>query len=74
MNEKIVYEISISKVSVNEETVDSYGICCKKGDETIALVEDISTNKDAVEKLAEICNDLELSPVQLEDVAEDFIS
>ena len=36
--------------------------------------EDISTNKTAVEELADACNKFSLDPIHLGDVVEDFLN
>lgn len=46
-----------------------YGIRCNDA----YCFEDISTNKNAVEELADKCNKFSLSPVHLADVIEDFL-
>ena len=73
VKKRIVYEINETSVNVCEETVTSFGVSCLKEGKTIASVEDISTDREAVERLAELCNSLELDPGQLKDVAEDYI-
>ena len=74
MKKDIVYEVKESAVELCGETVLSYGIECLKEGRTILCIEDISTDRTAVEKLTDLCNRLELEPGQLTDVAEDFIS
>ena len=73
MKKEIVYEVRETSVTVCGETVTSYGIACCQSGETVALVEDLSTDRDSVEKLAGICNSLDLEPGQLTEVAEDFV-
>ena len=71
---KIHYEIKETKTCVSEETVTSYGISCREDGIVISSIDDISTDRDSVGKLASLCNELDLDPSQLEEVAEDFIS
>ncbi|MBO4819086.1 MAG: hypothetical protein J5528_03000 [Firmicutes bacterium] len=71
---KIYYEIKETKIDLNEETVTSYGISCKEDGIVISSIDDISTDRDSVGRLAGLCNELELDPLQLEEVAEDFVS
>ena len=74
MPDTIIYTVKESKVRINEKTYLSYGISCTKNGSAVAEVDDISVDREAVEKLAGMCNDLKLDPMQLEDVAEDFVS
>jgi len=74
MKESTIYEISESEVTVNETTVRSYGISCRRGDEVLFFIDDLSTNRASIEVLAKKCNELQLEPSQLRDVAEDFVS
>ena len=39
----------------------------------ITHVGDVTSDKDQISKLAELCNSLELSPLHFYDVVEDFI-
>ena len=71
-NEKIIYEITETTIQVNEgESIKSYGIVCKKGNETLKIIPDISPNKTAVKKLTGKMNKGNLHPAQLEEVLED---
>ena len=50
----------------------TYGIACVCEGERSA-VSDLSLDRDKVQKLADLCNELQLDPVHLLDVAEDFV-
>lgn len=64
-----MYKLVKSKVKNDEGNIfDTYGISCKE-----TVVEDISTDKSSVERLVGLCNELELSPVHLYDVIDDFL-
>ncbi len=56
----------------------SYGIALteKVDDCTIVLrtISDISPLKNAVEQLIELCNELYLDPIHLDDIIEDFLA
>ena len=58
-------------------TYIAYGIICIKIEKheisCIKSVSDISTIKELVEKIAERCNSLEVSPLHLLDVIEEFL-
>ncbi len=51
----------------------SYGVAAVSDKRTIEVVDDISTNKGKVIRLCKCCNSLQLDPVHLKNVAEDFI-
>lgn len=64
-----MYQLIKSKVNDEDGNIfDTYGISYKE-----IVIEDISTNKTNVEKLVRLCNELELSPIHLNDVVEDFL-
>ena len=50
----------------------TYGIACVCECERSA-VSDLSLDRDKVQRLADLCNELQLDPVHLLDVAEDFV-
>lgn len=49
------------------------GVADDKNQFDIKKISDVSTNKDAILRLVFLCNELELSIIQLNDVVEDFI-
>lgn len=64
-----MYYLTKSKISDEDGNIfDTYGISCNE-----ITVEDISTNKNSIERLVGLCNELDLSPTQLNDVVEDFM-
>ena len=66
--------VAVEEQLSNEETsYVSYGISVRCGDEEIAHVSDISTNRAEIERLAELCTAEELAPEHLGDVIEDFL-
>lgn len=70
----IKYEIVKTKISLNNESVATYGICAKDTDgRTIECVSDISIDPFLVASLCRICNSSSLSPIHLKDVAEDLL-
>ena len=68
------YEVNETEIEVCDGSVLSYGISCIEKGMEIVSVKDISTDRKAVERLAKTCNNLDLAPSQLEEVAEDFVS
>lgn len=61
LNRSVVYD-------ENGKKHNTYGISYKERE-----VKDISTDKHKIEKLVNLCNELELSPIHLDDVIEDFL-
>ncbi len=64
-----MYKVISKEIFVEGERHISYGIACDSTE-----VSDLSTDKERVERFAEMCNRLELSEVHLFDAAEDFVS
>ncbi len=54
--------------------ITTYGIVAYSQEKIITAIPDISSSKREVKKLIRKCNKLKLSPEQLLDVVEDFIS
>ena len=52
----------------DEKECDTYGISFDD-----IVIEDISINKQKIEKLVNLCNELELSPIHIYDVIDDFL-
>lgn len=55
----------------------TYGIACIEEDdgisELIIQIPDISTDREKIEHLVQLCNVLQLSPIHLQDVVDDYI-
>ena len=81
MNRKYHYQIRKDVKVLEEEAREyiAYGIeakeLCANGAEgtVVACVEDIFLEEEAARALADLCNELELDPLHLYDVAEDAI-
>ena len=69
----IKYVINETLVTVNEDAVISYGVSCFDNGTEIKKITDLSPVQQDVLSLVENCNELDLDPSQLTDVAEDFI-
>ena len=71
------YTYSVFKEELRSEdlgTYISYGICAKDcNGKILSSVSDISTEYEEVKKLALRCEEGQLDPSQLQDVAEDFL-
>lgn len=48
-----------------------YGIAYVTNDEAVLSVSNISNDKNYVDRLSQLCNELRLSPIHLGDIAED---
>ena len=51
----------------------TYGIRASSNEQQIAFVSDVSTDKQAVQHLAELCTSDQLDPIHLNDIVEDFL-
>ncbi len=73
----VKYIVCENKLSLDGCEYTTYGVEARKyinGKwDIIERVSDISTNREAVEKLCEKCNTHRLSSIHLKDVAEDLI-
>ena len=67
-----MYYLTIGTFSSDETDYIGYGIGYCDAGETHTL-ENISTDRKAIESLVERCNALKLSPIHLKEVAEDLI-
>ncbi len=69
-----VIKITEEKIAIENNTnVTAYGIYIKDKDSS-ACVNDISTDKLFVEKIAKLCRTYKVSPVHLKDVVEDQLT
>lgn len=57
--------------SIDGDTHIGYGI--GYNDDSSLFFEDLTTNPTLVTNLVKLCNDLNLSPIHLKDVLEDFL-
>lgn len=64
-----MYKLLEKEVTVEGVTATTYGIGC----DTVRF-EDVCTDESAMTQLVAKCNELELSPVHLADVVEDFLN
>ena len=72
---KIIYKAFETKIDSEEKGIlVTYGIRAFDGKECIASFEDVCPNQKQIEELALRCTFLELDPVQLGDVVEDFLT
>ncbi len=52
----------------------SYGIELREGERVLERIRDIDIRREGVEALCAICNSLELLPIHLRDVVDDYLS
>lgn len=71
--EKIIYVVNSTELKLGERVVTSYGISCIQDGDLLVSLTDLSSDRDGVLRLIDRCNELQLDPDQLMDVAEDFI-
>lgn len=65
-----MYKVIKDKITVEGKEYTTYGMSYSDD----LCIKDISTDKAAVEKLVTLCNEGELDPNHLYDLAEDFIA
>ncbi len=75
----ITYGLVEERYVLNGYVRTAYGIAVLADADTdgtatvIASIHDITSDKQGLEALVHRCNDLDLSPIHLEDVVEDFL-
>ena len=52
----------------------TFGISVRTVEDEVTFISDLSTDFEAVSRLAELCTEQELDPVHLSDVIEDFLA
>ena len=63
--------LTLNKATIIDEDgkpIETYGITCGE-----RKIKDISTDKQKVESLINLCNENNLSPIHLDDVIDDFL-
>ena len=70
----VCYQLFESRENGEEGPYMSYGIRAVCGEETLASIEDISTDPQALAGLVDRMNSGNLSPVHFRDVIEDFLT
>ena len=75
---KVAYDMVEEVYMLGLASRKAYGVAAYAESEyasraTIIKVQDISSNKNAIKDLVDLCNRLELSPIHLYDVIEDFL-
>lgn len=67
------YQLTTSNLIVDVEENLTHGIRASNESGESVKIPDISANKSEVEKLVSLCNELQLDPIHLEDIVEDFL-
>lgn len=68
------YILIKSSYTLEDAEHTTYGIALAEGSHLIESVNGLSCDKQKVERLAELCTQLELSPEHLSDIVEDFLA
>ena len=70
----IRYELTASEIQLCESTGISFGIRCLDDDDVeMCVINDILPDRQKVEELVKVCNEMEVSPIHLPDIVEDFL-
>ena len=73
-----IYGITEEVYELNGEKRRSYGFVLYSNNDGTATIllsaRDVTTDKESLLELAEMCNRLELSPIHFFDVVEDFLA
>ena len=69
----ITYKVLTTTIVVEDEKHITYGISCTDDKKEIARIEDISVNKEEVEKTVEKFNNNKLEPEHFNDAVEDSL-
>lgn len=70
---KPFYEvIQTAKISEEFGTYSCFGVKMSHNGKNVC-VEDVALRPEGLERLVKLCNELELSPIHLNDVIEDFL-
>ena len=72
---RYLYE-AVQHTAISEEIGDyvTYGIRVSEDGRELSFTADVSTDGEAVERLAANCTDGQLAPIHLEDVIEDLLA
>ena len=68
------YQLTASESAAEENGKVTYGISITDKNGICGKIEDISPDKAEMEKLVSLCNELQLDPIHLEDIVDDFLS
>lgn len=71
---KAEYRVFRGQIFDEEKNIHmSYGIELWKNGELARRISDVSVDSEGLHELVRLCNELELDPVHLDDVVEDFV-
>ena len=62
------YQRVQSKVTMEGRETITYGILCGE-----TVIPDMSTEKEAVDRLVALCNQLQLDPIHMQNVVDDWL-
>ena len=75
----VTYKITEGTHGSEDGVSKSYGIAVfanidmNETTSVLASIQDITTDRDALDELVNLCNSMELSPLHIRDVIEDFL-
>ncbi len=69
----VKYEVTEGDFELDGESYRSYGVAVMEDGAALKRIDDVSLEKDDIVNLVNFCNELELSPVHIDDVIEDFL-
>ena len=69
----ICYKIKREQIKVEGRAYNTYSILCCDGKRQIIKIADAFATKDAAEQFVNICNELKLAPVHLQNVLDDYL-
>jgi len=72
--EKVEYVLTSCMIMVEDVSMNSYGLVCMKDDEIQKRIDDISLEKEKIERAALAFNKYQLSPEHFEDAVDDIIA
>ena len=69
----VFYMLTSTTVTVEEETINSYGISCVDRNVEQQSIQDISCDKEYVEGIIKTFNELQLAKEHFEDAVDDIL-
>ncbi len=68
------YEVTEGDFGLDGESYRSYGVAVMEDGVALKRIDDVSLEKNDIVNLVNLCNELELSPVHIDDVIENFLA
>lgn len=67
------YYVIESRVEIDGTVYTSFGIGCEHAGSHLFEKKDLCIDKERVEELVFLCNDLQIDPIHIDDVIADFL-